>query len=169
MHAPWYSAMAQGMALSLATRLYRDTGQAAYLAAADLLFGSFRHLGRGPGPWVTYVDAAGYLWLEEYPEADARPDHTANGFNYALFGIYDYWSATQDLMALQILRGGLTTMRHYIDQYRIPGSYSKYCLSHGKPQAKYHRIVTGQLVYLARMSGDAYFLTMSQLFAEDYR
>jgi hypothetical protein len=65
MRAPWFSAMAQGIALSLATRLYRDTGQAEYLAAADLLFGSFRHLGRGPDPWVTYVDAQGYLWLEE--------------------------------------------------------------------------------------------------------
>ena len=54
-------------------------------------------------------------------------------------------------------------------QYRIPGSYSKYCLSHGDPQVKYHRIVTGQLVHLARMSGDDYFLSMSKLFAEDYR
>jgi hypothetical protein len=161
--------MAQGIALSLATRLYRDTGRAAYLAAADLLFGSFRHLGRGPGPWVTYVDAEGYLWLEEYPAADARPDHTANGFNYAVFGIYDYWSATQDPAALQILRASLTTMRHYLEQYRIPGSYSRYCLSHGDPQPKYHRIVTGQLVHLARMSGDDYFLSMSKLFAEDYR
>lgn len=167
MQAPWYSAMAQGIALSLASRLYRDTGQAPYLAAADLLFGSFRHLGQGPGPWVTYVDARGYLWLEEYPEAD-QPDHTANGFNYAVFGLYDYWELTRDLAALQILRASLTTMREYVGQYRIPGSSSKYCLSHGDPQPKYHLIVTAQLAHLYRMSGDDGFLTMSRLFAEDY-
>jgi len=160
--------MAQGIALSLASRLYRDTGQTPYLAAADLLFGSFRHLGRGPGPWVTYVDAGGYLWLEEYPEAGARPDHTANGFNYAVFGLYDYWAVTRDPAALRILRASLTTMRHYVEQYRIPGSFSRYCLSHGDPQPKYHRIVTGQLAYLYRMSGDEWFLTMSRLFAEDH-
>jgi hypothetical protein len=67
-----------------------------------------------------------------------------------------------------VLRASLTTMRHYIAAYRRPGSYSKYCLRHGKPQAKYHKIVTWQLVYLYKMSGDSYFLSMSRLFASDY-
>ena len=168
MHAPWFSAMAQGLALSLAVRLYRDTGDAAYLADADLLFDSFRHVGRGPSPWVTYVDEDGYLWLEEYPEETTPSEHTANGFNYAVFGLYDYWAETHDPTALQILRASLTTMRHYVAQYRIPGSYSKYCLRHGHPAVKYHRIVTAQLVYLYRMSGDEYFLSMSKTFARDY-
>lgn len=168
MRAPWYSAMAQGQALSLAVRLYLDTKDSTYLTDARLLFNSFRHVGRGSNPWVTYIDAGRYLWLEEYPQNLTPSDHTGNGFNFAIFGLYDYYLLTRDAMSLQILRASLTTMRRYVSQYRIPGSYSKYCLRHGKPQAKYHKIVTGQLVYLYRISGDSYFLSMSRLFAADY-
>ena len=168
MRAPWYSAMAQGLALSLAVRLYRDTADPVFKADADMLFRSFRRIGRGTRPWVTYIDAGRYLWLEEYPEPVTPSDHTANGFNFAVFGLYDYYQETHDAYALQVLRASLTTMRHYIAAYRRPGTYSKYCLRHGKPQAKYHNIVTGQLVFLYRMSGDSYFLSMSRLFYSDY-
>lgn len=168
MRAPWYSAMAQGLGLSLAVRLYRDTGDPQFLADARLIFGSFRTIGRGSVPWVTYITTGRYLWLEEYPERTTPSDHTANGFNFAVFGLYDYYQETRDAKALHILRASLTTMRRYVSAYRIPGSYSRYCLRHGKPQAKYHNIVTWQLVYLYKMSGDSYFLTMSKLFAADY-
>jgi hypothetical protein len=168
MHAPWYSAMAQGLTLSLAVRLYRDTANPLFRTDADLLFRSFKHVGRGTNPWVTYIDAGRYLWLEEYPEPTTPSDHTGNGFNFAVFGLYDYYQETHDLYALQVLRAGLTTMRHYIGAFRRPGSYSKYCLRHGKPQAKYHKIVTWQLVFLYKMSGDSYFLSMSRLFYGDY-
>jgi hypothetical protein len=168
MRAPWYSAMAQGLALSLAVRLYRDTADPLFQRPAALLFESFKHLGRDTNPWVTYIDDGRYLWLEEYPEPTTPSDHTANGFNFAVFGLYDYYQETHDAYALQVLRASLTTMRHYIAAYRRPGSYSKYCLRHGRPQAKYHKIVTWQLEYLSEMSGDAYFLSMSRLFASDY-
>jgi D-glucuronyl C5-epimerase C-terminus len=168
MDAPWYSAMAQGLGLSLAVRLYRDTGEERYLEDARLLFATFQHLGRGKDPWVTYVDGGHYLWLEEYPEPTNPSDHTANGFNFAVFGLYDYYEETHDASALKVLRASLTTMRHYIAQYRIPGSYSKYCLRHGKPQAKYHKIVTWQLGFLYRISGDSWFRTMQAAFIRDY-
>lgn len=168
MRAPWFSAMAQGLALSLAVRLYRDTANPKYLTDANLLFATFRHVGRGVNPWVTYIDGGRYLWLEEYPENRTPSDHAANGFNFAVFGLYDYYEETHDARALQILRASLTTMRHYVGQYRIPGSYSKYCLRHGRPQAKYHTIVTWQLVFLYKISGDSYFSSMSRLFTNDY-
>jgi len=168
MRAPWYSAMAQGQALSLAVRLYRDTADPVFRTDADLLFRSFRHVGRGTNPWVTYIDAGRYLWLEEYPEPTTPSDHTANGFNFAVFGLYDYYQETHDPYALQVLRASLTTMRHYVSAYRRPGTYSNYCLRHGKPQWKYHKIVTGQLEFLYKMSGDPYFHSMSRLFYSDY-
>ena len=168
MKAPWYSAMAQGLALSLAVRLHRDTGEDSYLTDAAKLFGSFRHVGRGAKPWVTYIDAGRYLWLEEYPENRTPSDHTANGFFFAAFGLYDYFEETHDPWAERILQASMTTMRHYISQYRIPGSFSKYCLRHGRPQAKYHAIVTWQLVFMSKMSGDPYFLSMSKAFSRDF-
>jgi hypothetical protein len=168
MRAPWYSAMAQGLALSLAVRLHRDTANPVFRTDADNLFRSFKRIGRGTRPWVTYIDAGRYLWLEEYPEPVTPSDHTANGFNFAVFGLYDYYQESHDPYALQVLRASLTTMRHYLNAFRRPGTYSKYCLRHGKPQAKYHKIVTWQLVFLYKMSGDSYFLSMSRLFYSDY-
>ena len=86
---PWYSAMAQGLALSLFARLYQETADPSYLATADSLYRSLRHIGRGTNPWVSYIDASRYLWLEEY--AQPYPEHTLNGFMFALFGLYDWY------------------------------------------------------------------------------
>lgn len=168
MRAPWYSAMAQGLALSLAIRLHRDTGDAQFRDDADRLFASIKHLGRGAGPWVTYVDEAGYLWLEEYAQSKTPSDHAANGFNFALFGVYDYYLATDDPSALRILQASLTTMRDHMDAYRVPGKISLYCLRHGRPQLKYHRILIWQLEYLAAISGDPAFARMSQTLTADH-
>jgi hypothetical protein len=54
-----------------------------------------------------------------------------------------------------------------VARYRIPGSFSRYCLEHGRPQLRYHRIVTWQLVFLSQMSADPYFLAMSRTFRSD--
>ena len=167
MHAPWYSAMAQGLLLSLSIRLYRDTKDVWYLDTAQSLFATFRHIGRGSAPWVTLIDNSRYYWLEEYPEPQGQSDDTLNGFIFAVFGLYDYYEGTHDPYGLQALRGALTTLRHYVSQYRIPGSSSRYCLEHGRPQIKYHQIVTSQLVFLYQMSGDSYFLSMSRQFSRD--
>jgi hypothetical protein len=168
MKAPWYSAMAQGLALSLAVRLERDRHDPTLVRDADALFRSFLYHYRGARPWVVYIDGDRYLWLEEYPERTNPSDHTANGFNFALFGLYDYYQQTHSPKALEVLRGALTTMRHFAGRYRIPGSFSRYCLRHGKPQPKYHVIVTWQLEFLARISGDPWFHSMAALFRKDY-
>lgn len=167
MRAPWYSAMAQGLALSLAIRLHRDTEETGFRDDADRLFASFLALGRGPDPWVTYVDD-GFLWLEEYPEPTNPSDHTANGFNFAVFGIYDYYQSTHDPAALRILNASLTTMRHHVADFRVPGGVSKYCLRHGRPQVKYHHVLMWQLRFLSAMSGDPYFASMSRKLAADH-
>lgn len=167
MRAPWYSAMAQGLALSLAIRLHRDTEEAGFRDDADRLFASFLTVRRGPDPWVTYIDD-GFLWLEEYPEPTTPSDHTANGFNFAVFGIYDYYQATREPAALRILRASLTTMRHHVADFRVPGGVSRYCLRHGRPQIKYHRVLIWQLRFLSAMSGDPYFARMSRKLAADH-
>jgi hypothetical protein len=167
MRAPWYSAMAQGLLLSLAVRLHRDTGDPWYLDTANSLFATFHHIGRGSAPWVTMIDARRYYWLEEYPEPRGPADHTLNGFNFAVFGLYDYYQETGSPDGLHALRGALTTLRHNVASYRVPGSFSRYCLEHGHPLIGYHRIVTWQLVFMAQISGDQYFLAMSRLFRRD--
>ncbi len=170
---PWYSAMAQGQALSLFTRLWNETHDAKYKSLADLTYSSIRAIGRRSFPWVSWIDASRYVWLEEYP---ADLDHTLNGFIFAIFGLHDYYLATEDAThwtaarhddALMLLRGSITTIRHYVSAFRIPGHISKYCLRHGRPQINYHNTHIWQLKMLAAISGDPYFSYMARLFARD--
>ena len=164
LRAPWYSAMAQGLALSMYVRLYQATGERRYFDSADLTFRSLELLGPGSEPWVDYVED-GYLWLEEYP---TDKDHTLNGYLFALFGLYDYWNETGDARAEQLLLGSVTTIREYIAQYRHPGGMSYYCLRHKRQASKYHAIHIWQLDSLTALTGDPYFSEMARNFEADY-
>jgi hypothetical protein len=164
LRAPWYSGMAEGMALSVFTRLHAIEGRAEDLAIAATFEAALRPHGR-KGPWVSYVDAAGYLWIEEYP--GRHPDHTLNGFNFALFGLYDYAIETGDPDATRLFIGGLTTVLHYLPQFRNPGGLSNYCLRHLVVSAKYHGIHVAQLKALARMTGSPVLARYARLFARD--
>ena len=92
-HAPWYSAMAQGLAISVFTRAYayylsRDATEAnKYLDAAKKAFLPFQHDLKDGG-----VTSGGGKWFEEYPDGN----HVLNGSIFAMFGVYDLWRVTQD-------------------------------------------------------------------------
>jgi hypothetical protein len=164
LHAPWYSGMAEGMALSVFSRLHAIEGRASDLDVARSLFLALEPHGR-TGAWVTWVDTAGYVWIEEYP--GAHPDHTLNGFNFALFGLYDYIEETGDQDATHLFIGGLTTVIHYLPQFRQPGHISLYCLAHRVQSQKYHDIHVAQLKMLARMTESPLLARYAALFDAD--
>ena len=165
--APWYNALAQGVSLSLFSRLHRITGDAAYLATATGLFQSFEQV-RAPGgaPWAAQVDKAGYLWFEHY--AGGALGHVLNAHLYAIFGLRDYWQEVHTAEALRVLQGGITTMRDNARKYRRPGTFSYYCLINRIALPQYHSLHIGQLRYLAIASGDSYFARLADTFARDY-
>ena len=162
--APWYSAYSQGFALSLFVRLYRVTGLQAWAEHARETAMSFRRLGRVTRPWVAYVTNR-RLWLEEYPSA--TPTHVLNGFNFALFGLYDYERLTRDRTARDLLRGALRTIRSYGTTYRVPGGVSYYDLVHRTRHAHYHVIHTWQLRALAAISGDSWYRSLAAAYWRD--
>ena len=166
MTPPWYSAMAQGIALALFVRLYEQTNDAKWSRAADATFASLNLNRTKTGPWVTFVDTSGYLWLEEY--AKDPPMRVLNGHNFALFGVWDYARATGSVPATSLYDAAATTVAHYIGSYRRPGQPSRYSLRLGVPNQKYHRIHTAQLLMLARLTGDTSFSTWSAGFAADF-
>lgn len=148
--APWYSAMAQGLALALFCRLYSVTHDERWRLDATAAFAS---LTRGPSssaPWVSRVDANGYLWLEEYPLwPPQRSDRTYNGFMYALMGVYEYWLTTRSPAAAQLFGGGIVTVRDFFGWYRQSAWLSHYCLAHpSQLSAKYHWAHEGLLLSL---------------------
>ena len=166
LRAPWYSAMAQGMALALLVRLYQLTGDDAHLASARLLFASLADPGVRTQPWVSRIDPQGYLWLEEYPAKP--PDQTLNGFQFATFGLYDYDQAVHGADSAAILDGALTTVKHYLPAFRHPGNVSYYCLAHHVVSAHYHDIVIRQLGKIAQMTGDPDFAAAADQLRADH-
>ncbi len=165
--APWYSGMAQGELLGASMRLWEFTGDTAFLNYGHRLFNSLLRVRGGDGPWVTQVDGSGYFWIEEYPH-DETPDLTLNGYIAAVFGVYDYYRLTKSDSALGLYEACLTTLKHYLPQYRRPGDYSYYCLGHRSPaNADYHNLHVSMCGHLHRMTGDEFFRTMAEELRSD--
>jgi len=165
MIAPWYSGLAQGRALGLFVRMYRTTGEERYLDAAHKTFGSLLRPRNENVPWVVEVDSAGFFWIEEYPAT--RPNQVLNGFIYAMYGLHDYYTETRDENARLLLQASLTTVRHYLYDFRVTGDLSYYCLSHKTQIPTYHRWHIDLIKNAFRMSGDPYFETAAQAFWDD--
>lgn len=162
--APWVSAYAQGFALSFFVRLYRVTGEWAFVEDARAIAMSFRLLGPTRRHWVAYAPNSD-LWLEEYPSA--KPSHVLNGFNYALFGLHEYERLTRDPVARELLQGGLATIRKFGTSYRVPGGISYYDLVHRTQHLHYHQIHIDQLRDLSALSGDPWFGQFAAQLAAD--
>ncbi len=169
MPVPWYSAMAQGTALSVFTRLYEITGDSKYLDAAQKIFASYLLLGESTErPWVVHVDNSGYLWLDEFPVVGGLSDLTLNGFVFAAYGLFDYQQVTGNADALMLLQGALTTVKHYLPNFRVPGYLSKYCLRHESEYKDYHMVHTSQMNELYTMTEDVAFAQMVDLLRSDF-
>jgi hypothetical protein len=166
MEAPWYSGMAQRISLSAYVRFYQVTGEQKYLGIVNKVFKSFTNLRNNEhNPWIAYVDDNGYYWIEEYPIWP--PAHTLNGFLYAIFGLYEYWLLKQDVESETVLKAAITTIQHYLSQYRNPGELSFYCLKHKVQNLAYHKIHINQLYELYLICQDEYFHEMMYAFQRD--
>lgn len=164
MTAPWYSGMAQGQALTVFVRLYKMTKKRRYFLVAQKIFQSFKYFYGSHNPWICYSEN-NHLWIEEYPMT--KPGHTLNGFNYAIFGLYDYWLLTNDSNCRNILLGSLTTIKENIGKFRQAGDISLYCLKHRRKSAHYHQVHIKQLKMFYKMTGDKYFQEMAKKFYDD--
>jgi heparosan-N-sulfate-glucuronate 5-epimerase len=123
LQAPWPSAMAQGQAISLLTRLYRATGDNGYLAASRLACAPLEHDVREGG---LRADLFGHPFYEEYPTDP--PSFVLNGFIHALFGLYDL-KVLGDDRAHQLLGDGMHTLIRFLPLYDARGM-SAYDLGH---------------------------------------
>ncbi|WP_344173903.1 D-glucuronyl C5-epimerase family protein [Pilimelia columellifera] len=170
MRPPWYSAMAQGQALSLFIRLAAVTGDASWRAAADVTFLS---LTRPPAPttaWVTWQDANRYLWLEEFPRYPvAQRERVLNGHLFALYGLYDYWRLTANAVAAALFDGAATTAAVYVPRwFRVPGGVSAYSLRTRTRSERYHHIHVNQLRHLHALTGVRTFAGLGEALHSDF-
>lgn len=81
----WYSAMAQGQAMSMLVRAYHRTGDQNYLTSALAATKLFRVRSEDHGIMTMFEGK--YPWYEEYPTVPSS--FVLNGFIYSLLGLYD--------------------------------------------------------------------------------
>lgn len=165
MNPPWYSSMAQGMALNFFTRLYEITKNPKYETLAVETFNSLLLFRGRSSPWISTVEN-NELWFEEYPEEP--PNHVLNGFIFTIFGLYDYWRVFKTPLSDSLLRGAVNTLEKRVNDFRMPGAYNHYCLGHRHPSGeKYHRIHIDTLLKMNRITGLSTFAAAAKDFESD--
>lgn len=110
----WISALAQGQAISLLTRLYSQTHDRKYLASAR----------RALTPFFARVEHGGvatihnrHPWFEEYPAP--RPTLVLNGHIQALLGLYDM--ARHSPAAREMFLEGASSVVQMLPEYDSDG------------------------------------------------
>lgn len=140
--AGWASAMAQGQAMSLLTRIYHAyPTKTGYRSAAVKALRPLRRSVADGGLRATFH---GHTYLEEYPTRTA-PSLALNGFQFTLVGLYDL-AQTGDKTAKTTFDEGFNTLVFALP-YHDAVTTSAYHLGHlTKPPrsihhaAHYHRI-----------------------------
>jgi|SRR3989339_90169 len=154
---PWHTSLAQGHGISVLVRAYLLTKESAYLAAADKAFLAFMYPTITDGG-VKYIDQSKNVWFEE--AIIDPPTHILNGFIWALWGINDYWLATQKPKARDCFNQGVITLEKNLALYDC-GFWSCYDLAPTKiPNVAswyYHQLHIAQLQIMYYLTGNRFF------------
>jgi heparosan-N-sulfate-glucuronate 5-epimerase len=161
LQAPWYSGLAQGQGISLLVRAHKETNDPRYLESARGAFAAFQHSVDQGG--VAFTDQSGDLWFEEY--IVSPPTHILNGFIWALWGVYDYFLATNDATAKDLFSRGVGTLLHNLERYDL-GFWSLYEQSGTRlPMVAsrfYHQLHIVQLRVMHRLTGEEKFARIAE-------
>lgn len=168
--APWYSAMAQGYALTAFVRLAEYTGEPRWTTAARATFEAMTLAPAKDRPWVTWVDGDRNLWLEEYPRPGVTDsERVLNGHGFAVYGLYDYWQLTGDRRAVALISGGVATQTNLVlSEFRVPNYASHYSLHHEVNSITYHLVHGEQFVMMYRLTDQALFAQAATLYRADF-
>ena len=155
----WYSAMAQGQAMSLLVRAYVRTQNSKYLDAALRATELLAVPSDEGGVRAQFADK--FAWYEEYPTQPGS--FVLNGFIYSLIGLYDLKTiapASRSAQAQALLKDGMTSLVTLLPLFDT-GSGSTYDLRHvGLHSAPnlarwdYHATHINQLLLLATIVDD---------------
>jgi hypothetical protein len=158
MTAPWYSALAQGDAVILFTRLWEATGEREWYDAAARTASTLR-----PGSPVARNDSAGFLWFDEYPVEP--PSGVINGHIGALLGLYTWWDETGREAAH--LRSALSTAIRYGHEFLTNGGTLWYDERHTQrvDQVAYRDAYVWQFDTLAAITGEQCLASLARAFA----
>jgi hypothetical protein len=118
-NSSWLSALTQGCALSLLVRAYQFNHEENLLETLHRAARTFEQ-DILDGGICTPIGDDGIFFEESavYPAA-----HKLSGFIFALLGLYDYVSLTDDPKSKELIQNGLSTMHLLLDEFDVG-----YCL-----------------------------------------
>ena len=159
--APWFSAMAHGLALQVLIKAHEITLDSKYLTAAKSLLNAFFIEVKDGG--ITYKDSSDEWWYEEYAsnDKDSMISRVLNGMIFTVLGIYDYFQYTNDPDAKLLFDKGVNSIKKEISKYNDNG-YSYYDLL-GNPSDKYHQIHVDLTKQLYDLTGEPIFTKYHEL------
>jgi len=150
--APWYSALTQGVALSLCVYLYRETHEQQYLDWAHTIYKSLLVPIEKGG--VTRFEDDG-PFFEEYPTQ--IPSRVLNGAAVAMIAVHDYAKVAGNTEAMALFRQSVKRLETLLPEYEtqveggIVGSYYSLTPSRtdilGRFKGTAHLFVTDMNVY----------------------
>ncbi|CDW53487.1 D glucuronyl C5 epimerase [Trichuris trichiura] len=158
----WYSAMAQGHAMSVLCRAFLLTKKQVYLLAARRAAEIFARNASSGGILNYFLSTV--PWYEEYPTIPGT--FVLNGFIYSLIGLYDLMTCTKnDQKISELYRRGLQSLNALLPLFDT-GSGSLYDLRHVALQTApnvarwdYHSVHIFQLLWLYAIEGDKLYST----------
>lgn len=128
----WYSAIAQGTAISALTRAYQISNNKKYIESAK----SGIHLYKTPvaegGILRYWQENKDFPFYEEYPTTPAS--HVLNGYQFSLLGAYDLWQATGIEEYKLVYKNGIKTLTEIMPLYDT-GHRTNYDLTHFTAQS----------------------------------
>lgn len=158
----WYSAMAQGQAISTLVRAYLKSNNTVYLKGASDALKVFEISSAQGGVKARFANS--YDWYEEYP---TRPSSfVLNGFIFSLFGLYDLKQVAKgdDLeLVTKLYEEGIKSLKAMLLMYDS-GIGTFYDLRHisvgiapNRARWDYHTVHISQLLQLSKMEDDPLF------------
>ncbi|CAL8361862.1 D-glucuronyl C5-epimerase B [Gadus morhua] len=158
----WYSAMAQGQAMSTLVRAYLLTRDQAYMAAALRATGPYKTASAQHGVKAVFMNK--YDWYEEYPTTPSS--FVLNGFIFSLLGLYDLSETADEKQGREaglLFSRGMESLKAMLPLYDT-GSGSIYDLRHfilgtapNLARWDYHTTHINQLQLLASIDNAAIF------------
>jgi hypothetical protein len=168
---PWYSAMAQGLGISVLLRAYQATGDISYMRAADRAVWPFgRDVQRGG------VVTGGGKWLEEYPDSK----HVLNGSIFAAFGLWDMMrvqgravvsaeSTATPTQAEGVWDAFTSNLALHLSSYESRGAILYELGGAHFSRIPYYDVHVRQLRALAQITGDTRFSDTASSWAGEFR
>lgn len=163
----WYSAMAQGQAISLLCRMYLASKDSIYLETAIKALNLFYVNSTDNGIRTYFLDR--YVWYEEYPTVPSS--FVLNGFMYSLFGLFDLKMTCQRRecqRAAALYDDGIKSLKKLIPLFDT-GSGSVYDLRHvslgsapNLARSDYMAVHINQLMFINTIENDLLLQTTAK-------